>query len=93
MIIEEQPVISPAFRCAVISAAIGFAPLPALAQDNSSQKSFEVSSLHLADLPIPTSREKALGETVETKTAPKIRRTSSGIRMVGPVFFPEDRNK
>ncbi|MBO0904478.1 hypothetical protein [Jiella sonneratiae] len=69
---------------------LALAPSVAAAKDGNSQESFQVSSLRLSSLPIPTSREKVLGESAPAKAA-KIRRTATGIRMVGPVFFPEDR--
>ncbi|MBP0616727.1 hypothetical protein [Jiella mangrovi] len=69
------------------------------AQDASSQESFEVSSLRLDSLPIPTSRAEAIGSGADTRSGidavaspdPKIRRTATGIRIVGPVYFPEER--
>ena len=67
-------------------------PAMATAQENNSTESYEVSSLRLSSLPIPTSRADALGTAPESAKQPKIRRTTDGIRIVGPVFFPEDRN-
>ena len=75
---------------------LGAASTAAFAQDRADDQSFEVSSLRLTSLPIPTSRAEALvADQVAAKEiapAPKIRRTADGIRMVGPVYFPEDRN-
>lgn len=79
-----------------IALILGTAPTMTLAQENNSQQSFEVSSLRLSSLPIPTSRAQALGTqddaAPDAATAPKIRRTADGIRIVGAVYFPEDRN-
>ena len=73
---------------------LGAAPSMTMAQENSSQESFEASSLRLSSLPIPTSRERALGTLDDASrddvAAPKIRRTASGIRIVGPVYFPDE---
>ncbi|MBO0662239.1 hypothetical protein LQ948_06895 [Jiella sp. MQZ9-1] len=66
------------------------APTLAFSQDRKDNKSFEVSALQITSLPVPTARAKALA--AEPSAAPKqtIRRTAGGIRIVGPVFFPND---
>ena len=96
MISEEQQMIIKTSRIAALALMLGASPSMAFAQDSNSQKSFEVSSLRLNSLPIPTSREKVLGTATDTTpnavSAPKVRRTASGIRIVGAVYFPQDRN-
>ncbi|WP_210191073.1 hypothetical protein [Aurantimonas sp. 22II-16-19i] len=78
---------------------LGAAPSTTMAQENNSQESFEVSSLRLSSLPIPTSRATALDTlddasqdaSQDAAPAAEIRRTASGIRIVGPVYFPDER--
>lgn len=74
---------------------LGAAPSTTMAQENNAQESFEVSSLRLSSLPIPTSRATALDTlddaSQDAAPAAEIRRTASGIRIVGPVYFPDER--
>ncbi len=88
----EQRVIARTTQILAFAVLLGAAPSVAVAQDANSQKSYEVSSLQLSSLPVPTSRSEAL-KTANVKSpaaepAEKIRRTASGIRIVGPVYFP-----
>ena len=78
-------------KIVTVSLILAGIPAMAAAQDNNSTESYEVSSLRLSSLPIPTSRADAIGTAPEATQQPEIRRTTAGIRIVGPVFFPEDR--
>ncbi|MCB8839532.1 hypothetical protein [Aurantimonas sp. VKM B-3413] len=62
--------------------------IPAVAQSNDDQKSYQVSELRPSIIPVPSERPVATAHA-DTATQKPIRRTDSGIRIVGPVFFPD----
>ncbi|MEX6507063.1 hypothetical protein [Jiella sp. M17.18] len=68
----------------MLSAAV----IPALAQSNDDQKSYQVSELRPSMIPIPVSRPTTSGAS-DAAHHPAIRRTKDGIRIVGPLFFPD----
>ncbi|MCE7029842.1 hypothetical protein [Jiella avicenniae] len=91
MVSKEQLVVGNTGKIIAISLILAGVPAMAAAQDAKSTQSYEVSSLRLTSLPVPTSRASALGIDTKVSEQRKIRRTADGIRIVGPVFFPEDR--
>lgn len=66
----------------------------ALAQDSTSQHSYQVSELQVSKVPVPSERPAAklavIGDHEHRPDADTVRRTASGIRIVGPTFFPSN---